>query len=315
MTDDKQKNVLLSVVVPVYGCPEMLAELHTRLVAALETLPGLFEILLVNDACPAGSWDAIKSIASHDPRVKGIDLSRNFGQHRAITAGLDCALGAWVVVMDCDLQDRPEEIPRLYAKAVEGNDIVLGRRVNRVDSRRKKLGSRFFYSLLSYLTDTRIDADICNFGIYGRPVIDAIKSMREELRFFPLLVRWVGFKSTTVEIEHAGRSGGSSGYTFSKLMKLATDTMLAYSDKPLRITIQLGGLIAIISIIFAIYVLVQALTTHIPVMGWASLMVSIWFLAGLLIMILGMIGIYLGKAYSEAKDRPLYLIREKTGHE
>jgi dolichol-phosphate mannosyltransferase len=264
----------------------------------------------VNDGCPCGSWDRILELAGSDQRVKGINLSRNFGQHHAITAGLDNASGEWTVVMDCDLQDRPEEIGALYQKALAGYDIVLGRRVQRHDGACKKYGSKLFYALLGYLTDTKIDSTLCNFGIYHRRVVDSLKTMREELRFFPLMVRWTGFRTAAISIEHAGRPNGKSGYSFRKLFQLAFNTILGFSDKPLWITVRLGALMSAVAFLFAVFVFVKATIGHIPVTGWASLMVSLWFCAGLVISILGIIGIYLGKTFDQTKGRPLYIIKE-----
>jgi polyisoprenyl-phosphate glycosyltransferase len=307
---NRERAESISVVVPVYGCPQALPELCGRLTIALSEIADRFEILLVNDACPKDSWTTIRELASRDARIRGIDLSRNFGQHNAITAGLDRADSAWVVVMDCDLQDRPEEIAPLFRKAQEGFDIVLGRRKARRDSFVKRAGSRAFYALLSYLTDTKIDGAVCNFGIYRRSVIDALKTMRERLRFFPLMVRWIGFKTATIDIDHDKRSSGGSSYTLKKLLNLGLNTVLAFSDKPLKITVQLGACMSAVAFLFALAVFFKALFTAIPVTGWASLMVSLWFLAGLVISLLGMIGIYLGKTFDETKRRPLYIIRE-----
>ena len=163
MTPDQK--IHISVVIPVYGCSSVLQELHQRLLKALLPITDSFEIIMVNDACPEDSWAEIKLLAKKDQRVIGINLSRNFGQHRAITAGLDRAAGEWVVVMDCDLQDRPEEIPKLYNKAQEGFDVVFGRRVRRKDTVLKRLGSSFFYTTLSYFTDSPMDSSIANFSI------------------------------------------------------------------------------------------------------------------------------------------------------
>jgi polyisoprenyl-phosphate glycosyltransferase len=305
------QKLMISVVVPVYGCPQGLPELHRRLISVLEPLAeNQFEVIFVNDACPNGSWKIVKELAQNDKRIKGINMSRNFGQHHAITAGLDFSKGEWIVVMDCDLQDRPEEIPSLYEKAKSGFDIVLGRRFERHDSFAKRLGSKLFCTLLGYLTDTRIDSTIGNFGIYHCKVIDSLKNMRESLRFFPLMIGWVGFKSATVDITHSDRKNGKSSYSLKKLFKLAFDGMIAFSDKPLKIVVTIGAIISVVSFVFAVYIFLRAMVVHIPVIGWASLMVSLWFIAGLVISILGVIGIYLGKTFNETKHRPLYIIQE-----
>lgn len=207
--------VTITVVVPVYGYRSSLQPLITRFEKALHELVPAHEILLIEDGCPDHSWGEIEELVKNYSSVKGVKLSRNFGQHEAITAGLSYAQGDWVVVMDCDLQDRPEEIPRLYKKAIEGYDIAFARRVYRQDSLIKKMSSRLFYGVLGYLTDTRIDATVANFGIYSRKEIQAVLSMRESLRYFPVMVRWVGFSSIGIEVKHDESVNGGTSYSFS----------------------------------------------------------------------------------------------------
>lgn len=305
-----RKPPFFTVITPVYGCAGCLEELYTRLVAALSPIDQNFEIIMVNDASPDRAWQAIGTLADRDERVRGINLSRNFGQHAAITAGLDYARGEWIVVLDCDLQDQPEEIPKLYALARQGFDIVLARRVSRQDSLIRRLSSKCFYGVLSYMTATEQDSAIANFGIYHRSVIAAISSIRESHRYFPTMVRWVGFRSTTADVSHAPRKEGKSSYNVRKALNLAFNTIMAFSDKPLRLTVRLGLAISFVSFIVALYLIYRALTGTLTVAGWASVMVSLWFLSGLIVAILGVIGTYLGRAFDEAKKRPLYIVQE-----
>ena len=249
-------------------------------------------------------------MAKDDYRVKGINLSRNFGQHYAITAGLEFASGDWVVVMDCDLQDQPEEIIKLYDKAQEGYDIVFGKRDNRQDSFLKKLGSKLFYNILSYLTDTKQDKEIANFGIYSKKSITAVLQMNDKLKYFPVMIRWVGFNSTAVKIKHAERKDGKSSYSLSSLISLSIDIMLSFSDKPLKLTVKLGFFISTFSFLISLIILIRALVTNYIVPGWASTMMSIWFLGGLIIMVLGIVGIYVGKTFNQTKDRPIYIVKD-----
>ncbi len=303
---------IISVVVPVYRAEHCLDELYLRLKEALESISPDFEIVLVEDCGGDNSWQVIERLAASDPRVRGIQFSRNFGQHYGITAGLDHCRGEWVVVMDCDLQDRPEEIPRLYAKAQEGYDIVLARRTMRQDPPLKRITSLLFYKIFSYLADIDYDGASGNFRIMSRKVVTNFRRMGEQLRFFGGLVQWLGFPATSIEVEHAERFEGNSSYTFAKLWKLATETIIAYSDKPLRIGVQFGFSMAALALCYGLFILVRALTYGSPIPGWNSLIVSLYFLGGIIIAMLGITGIYLGKTFDESKKRPLYIVRRST---
>src|SRR3990167_11207730 len=302
----------ISVIVPVYKAETSLDELYFRLKTSLEEISLDFEILLVEDCGGDRSWQIIERLAKADPRVLGIQLSRNFGQHYGITAGLDCCRGEWVVVMDCDLQDRPEEIPRLYAKAKEGYDVVLALRGKRRDSPLKRATSWLFYKVFSYLADFDYDGDSGNFRIISREVVDNLCQMREQLRFFGALVHWMGFSTTGIEVEHAERLQGKSTYTFSKLWDLAMETIIAYSDKPLRLAVKLGFSMAFLSFFYGAYLLGSTVLHGTVVPGWSSLMVSMFFIGGVIISIQGIVGIYVGKTFDETKKRPLYVVGRKT---
>ena len=287
----------------------MLDELVRRIKASLAPITDNFEIILVDDRGPDNSWDRIQAQAALDPRVRGVRLSRNFGQHRAITAGLDHSRGEWVVVMDCDLQDRPEEIPALLAHAQsKPAEIVFARRAARQDTFFKRFFSRSFYGVLSYLTDTTQDPAIANFGIYHRKVVDAVLRMRESIRYFPTMVRWVGFRTSAVNVVHAERAEGSSSYNFRSLINLALDIILAYSDNPLLLTIKLGLLVSASAFLMVLVTFIRFLTGHILVLGYTSLIISVWFFSGLLLSVLGMVGLYLGKTFEQVKNRPIYLV-------
>jgi dolichol-phosphate mannosyltransferase len=270
------------------------------------------EIVLVEDCGSDQSWKVIQGLSKADPRVKGYQLSRNFGQHYAITAGVDFCHADWVIVMDGDLQDPPEEIPRLYAKAQEGFDVVVALRKNRKFGLVKNLSSKFFYWVFSYLAELDYDTSAGNFRIMSQNVAINFRKMREELRFFPALMHWMGFRQGSIDIEHADRLVGKSSYTYLKLIRLAAHAIIAYSDKPLRLAIKLGFAVTGVSFMFGIYIVYRALFLGIPVTGWASLIVSIYLLGGIIIAILGIIGTYLGKTFEQTKQRPLYIIREIT---
>lgn len=305
----------ISVVIPVYKAENCLDELYIRLKVALEIISQDFEIVLVEDCGGDNSWQIIERLAALDPRVLGIQFSRNFGQHYGITAGLDHCHGDWVVVMDCDLQDRPEEIPRLYAKAQEGYDIVLALRGKRQDPLLKRITSWLFYKLFSYLADIDYNGDSGNFRIMSRKVVENFCLMRERLRFFGGLIQWMGFPTTSIEVEHAKRFEGNSTYTFVKLWNLAAETIIAYSDKPLRLSVSLGFLMAFFSFCYGSYVLIRALVYGVPVQGWSSLIISLYFIGGIIIAMIGTVGIYLGKTFDESKKRPLYIVNRMTQYD
>ena len=304
---------LLSVVSPVYRAENILPELVRRIQAGLVAITEDYEIILVEDRGPDNSWDRIQEQAARDPRVRGVRLSRNFGQHKAITAGLAHAKGEWIVVMDCDLQDQPEEIPALYHHAVQENyDLVFARRVERQDTWLKRAGSQAFYSVLSYLTGTQLDPAIANFGIYHRRVIDAVLAMGDSIRYFPTMVRWVGFRAGGRAVEHAERPEGASSYNLRRLINLALDIILAYSDKPLRLTVKLGLGISAAAFGLVLITLFRALLGYHWEPGYVSLIISIWFFSGLILSVLGMVGLYLGKTFEQVKNRPIYLVDVRT---
>jgi len=305
--------VEISVVVPVYGCNSCLPSLCKRIESTLSGVVDSYEVILVDDASPDNSWQTIQKLADRDPFIiKGIRLSRNFGQHYAITAGLSYTKGNWVVVMDCDLQDQPEMISLFYKTAKNGYDVVVGIRKNRNDPLFKKMMSRFFYKIYGHLTGTHIKNDIGNFGIYSKKVIENVSRFKEQNRSFGLFVLWLGFSRTEIEIVHSKRSSGKSTYTLNKMLQLAFDSIIAHSNKPLKYTVQLGFLLSFFSILYAVWLLVRNLLWKTPIAGWASTMVSMYFLSGLIIGSIGMLGLYIGKIFDETKRRPLFIIDKTT---
>lgn len=304
------RHVDLSVVSPVYGCAGCLEDLCDRLRATLAPLQVAFEIILVCDASPDGSWPRIRELASGDTRIAGICLARNAGQHNAISAGLEHAHGERVVVMDCDLQDAPEAIPTLYAKAQAGYDVVFARRTGRRDSWSKRFFSRAFYRTLGYLTGTRYDAATANFGIFSARAVRAVNAMRERGRFFPLMVRWAGFPEATVPVEHAARAVGTTSYSFGKLLRLALDIVLSYSDKPLRLVAKAGVVFALVAFVLAIWSVYRFLHGDVAVAGYTSIMASIWLLGGVSTFSIGVVGLYVGRVFNDTKQRPYYAVRE-----
>ena len=306
------EQIHISVVTPVYGCTASLGKLYERLKTTLEKITGNFEIIMVNDSSPDNAWEVITTLAEKDSRIKGINLSRNFGQHRAITAGLDYAQGDWVVVMDCDLQDQPEEIIKLYDKAQDGFDIIFGKRKYRKDSVLKRLSSRTFYFFYNYFTDNSANGEIGNFSIISQNVVQELRKFSEENRPYALLINWVGFKRCEIDIQHDARAMGHSSYTFIKLVHLATDIIISHSNKPLKLSIIVGFFLSVFSLLYAIWLILRYYFYDSAVEGWTSTMVSIFFMGGLIIFNLGVIGLYVGKIYNETKRRPYYIIKDKT---
>lgn len=301
----------ISVVSPVYCCADCLRALCARLAEAFSTLGKDYEIILVDDASPDDAWPVLRELCAADPRIKAIALSRNFGQHYAIAAGIEHAVGRWLVVLDCDLQDRPEEIVRLYAKAQEGFDVVFAERETRQDGWFKRSSSRLFIALLNYLSGANYDYRTANFGIYSRAVIDAVRSMGDRSRFFPVMVRWTGFRKTSIPVRHDARSNGGSSYTLRKLLRLALDIMLSYSDKPLRLVATLGIIVSIIALAMTGFSLYRYLHGDVSVAGYTSLIASMWLLAGVILFCMGIIGLYVGRVFENVKSRPIFIVRDR----
>lgn len=301
---------LISVVVPVYGSADVLGELFERTRETIKSITADFEFIFVNDASPDHAWDVIKKLKLSDERIRGINLSRNFGQYPALTAGLQASRGEWIVVMDCDLQDLPEAIERMYKKAQEGFYVVVGSRQERHDSNFRLFASKSFYSLLSYTTGRHHDRTLANFGIYHRRVIDAVLSIGDHMRYFSVMVRWVGFRTAVIPVQHAPRKGGTSGYSFVKLFSLATDIILAYSEKPLRMIIKLGTLLTFVAGVYLVFATTNNFDNHF-ILSSKILVGSLWLIFGLLTMVLGLIALYIGKIFEEAKKRPIYIVQEE----
>ena len=305
------KSIQVSIVSPVYRAELIIEKLVSEIQKVMAEMKVSYEIILVDDRSPDHSWDVMKKIAASNNEVKSVRLSKNFGQHPAIMAGISLANGEWIVVMDCDLQDQPKEIIKLFNKANEGFDIVLAQREDRKDGFLKKLSSKLFSIIYSYLTETKFDNSIANFGIYNKKVIHQVNEMNDYIKSFPLFINWVGFTSTSIRVEHAERESGKSSYTFSKLLSLAFNTIISFSNKPLKLFVKFGLLISLCSFAFGVYTIIRYFTGHILVLGYSSLIVSIWFLFGILITVIGVVGIYIGKIFDQSKGRASYIIEEK----
>lgn len=302
----------ISVVSPVYGCRGCLEDLLDRIARTLEPRNQSFEVILVDDASPDGAWSRIVELAATRPWLLGIRLARNFGQHYAIAAGIEHAKGNVVVVMDCDMQDVPEEIPKLIDSLGNGIEVAFAQRSDRQDNWRKRLGSWAFFHVLSWLTGVSQDHTTANFGAYSRKIIDEVNTMPERERCFPLMVKWTGFRSVSVPTLHGPRSEGQSSYTLKRLLRLAVGIVLSYSDKPLRLVVRLGIAFSGIAFAMAMLSVIRYLRGDTQVAGFTSIIASIWLLGGATIFCLGIIGLYLGRLFVDVKGRPYYIVAEHT---
>jgi glycosyltransferase involved in cell wall biosynthesis len=299
----------ISVVSPVYKAPKILPELVARLEKSLSNITSSFEVILVDDGCPWDSWSVIEDLSNDFKFIKGIKLSRNFGQHYAITAGLDYAKGEWVVVMDCDLQDQPEEIISLYRNCTERKlDVLVASSLNRNHNHIKNITSRLYRVIFNFMTAANLERGIGNFGIYNKKVIEAVRNMGDSVKVFPVLVKWVGFNRGVLVLEREARNNGKSSYTFLKLVQLSIDMGLAFSDKILKLGLFLGLFTSTIAFIYAVYTLLKYFQGGVTVPGYTSLLITVLLFTGLIMTFLGVLGLYISKIFQKVKNRPSYII-------
>jgi polyisoprenyl-phosphate glycosyltransferase len=300
----------IAVIVPVYMGAALAQQLCARLTATLESITPKFSIILVDDRAPDNAWSIITELCSRDPRIKGIQLSRNFGQHYALTAGIDHAHAQWYVVMDCDLQDAPEDISLLYAKVLEGFDMAVASRRKEGHGMLKRLGSRLFYRMFSILAGFELDWTVGNFRIFSNQMAEGFRDMREQMRCLPASLSVMGFEVGEVEVPHHPRPHGQSSYTLRKLIRLASAMVLAHSQMPLKLVMFSGLVVAVLSMLVGFAITIAALFDVFSVTGWASLIVSVFAVGGFQIFMTGVVGIYVGKCLEESKRRPLYFVRD-----
>jgi glycosyltransferase involved in cell wall biosynthesis len=306
-----------TIIIPIHNEEENIPELYNRLSSVMEGLcgregypPDAFEVLMVDDGSKDRSWQLILGLHEKDPRVKGMSFSRNFGHHIALTAGLDHARGDAVILMDGDLQDPPEEIPKLYDTFLKGYDVVYGIRRKRRDTLFKRLTSFLFWGMLRRLSGVDIPENQTMLRILSRRVVDVLRDMREYARFIHGMMAWTGFRVTTLEIEHSERTKGKSKYNIPRLFKLAFHAVTSFSTVPLRLAIYTGLLSSFLSLAVGLYFIYKKIFYNIPVLGYASIIISIFFVGGVQLLMLGIFGEYLGRTYQEVQRRPLYILRE-----
>lgn len=304
----------LTVISPCFRDEENLDELCRRITCVCDGLDVCYEILLVDDGSPDGTWQKIQELSTRNSRIVGIRLSRNFGHQLAVTAGLSKARGERVLIIDSDLEDPPELLPRMMALMDKGADNVYGRRLSRRGVRLwKKISYRLFYSLLSFLAGCEIPPDTGDFRLISRRIVDTVNRMPEQHRFLRGMISWTGFRQVAIEYHRDARFAGASGYTLSKLFRFAIDGITSFSIQPLRIATLLGIATGLLSLLFAAYIASSTLLHGQPVAGWASLMVTVLFVGSLQLFVIGIIGEYLGRLFLESKGRPLFLVAEETG--
>jgi|1048.fasta_scaffold01774_2 glycosyltransferase involved in cell wall biosynthesis len=302
----------ISVISPVYGCKDCLSSLCDRLDKVLSSISPNYEIILVNDASPDEAWTEIVDLSKKNSKIKGINFSRNFGQHYAISAGFDYAVGDWIIVMDCDLQDQPEEIVKLYNKTKEGFDIVYGTSFFRgKNSFLRTILRKTYFKIYDILAQNNFKTETLSFYIMSADVKNSIILFRESARHISSLLRYVGFKIIGIEIKHLERTIGNSSYSFSKRMALAYTGIIAYSSILLKMSFVLGFLISIFSFSTGIVLIVNKFSGNYAIDGWVSIVTLILFSTGLILSFLGIFGMYLEKMFLEVKNRPLYIIRDK----
>ena len=300
----------LSVVSPVYRGEKMLSELVERIHKAISPLTDDYEIVLVNDSSPDNSWERISEICAVDKKVKGINLSHNFGQPYAITAGLTYAKGDYVAVIDCDLQNKPEDLPAMYKKALEGYDVVSARRVVREDTFMKRMSSAIFHVVYDFLSGFDTDRAVAEFGIYSKKIVKVYCSIPEYSRSFVELIHTLGFKKTTVDVLHDHRLEGKSSYNLYRLLKLSYNSIISNSNRPLHLAVALGLIMSILSFLMAIYNIFAKFWGLNEVAGYTSTIFSIWFVGGLLLLMMGVLGLYIGKIFDQVKGRPVFIVSD-----
>jgi dolichol-phosphate mannosyltransferase len=309
--DAKRNELLISVVSPVYQAEACLEEFHRRLNAALSGITDDYEIILVDDGSFDSSWDRITELAQRESRLRGLRLSRNFGQHLAIAAGLAASRGNYVIVMDCDLQDPPEMIRELVEKANQGYDVVCTVRRSRSASLFRRSASRLFYLLTKFLSSPYVRPNSNTLSLIKRKVVKAYLRTFDRYTPYPFIVNWLGFRATYLEMDHGRRVAGSSSYTFMKLVRLALNGLVAQSTRLLHISTVIGLLFSLMSVLQIIYIIQLKLrTTVLP--GWASVMAVIWLVGGTILFSLGVIGLYLTRMFEQTQNRPPFVIDEST---
>jgi glycosyltransferase involved in cell wall biosynthesis len=310
----KQSAVKYSVIVPMYNEEEVIEHTYERLKLVMDNTNESYELIFVNDGSKDRTVELVSMFCDFDPNVRLINFSRNFGHQIAISAGMDYAQGDAIVVIDADLQDPPEVIIDMIAKWKEGFEVVYGKRLKRKgETLFKKMTAKLFYRTLRSLTNVDIPVDTGDFRLIDRKVCDVLRGLKEKNRFVRGLVSWIGFNQTMVEYEREERFAGETKYPLKKMIAFALDGITSFSYKPLKIATYIGFTLSISSFLYLLVVIFQKLFTGTTIAGWASIVAVNLLFNGIILMLLGIIGEYIGRIYDESKNRPLYIVREAQG--
>jgi dolichol-phosphate mannosyltransferase len=308
-------SAVISVVVPIFNEQENLPELRRRLIAALEQTGEAWELVLVNDGSRDRSPEIIRQFHAEDPRIKLVDLSRNFGHQPAVTAGVHHARGDCVILIDGDLQDPPEVIPEMVKQWRAGSQVVLGERSSRTDSGARGIGFKLFYPILRAMTDLPSAPDAGIFGLMDRRVVNEFNKLPERNRFIPGLRSWLGFKQTSVVYDRTDRAAGKPKQTLRRLIHYAMDAIFSFSYRPLRWVTYMGLMVSTVTFGLALWYIFDFFYHRKPITGFTTTIVCVLFLGGVQMIAIGILGEYIGRIYEEIKQRPLYVVREKLGVE
>ena len=311
---DEKDNGLVSLVAPMYNEEEVIGLFFATVEEILDKAKIPYEVICVNDGSTDNTLSSLKGYSESDPRIKIVNLSRNYGKEVALTAGLDHARGAAVIPIDCDLQDPPDLIPKMYEKWREGYQVVLAKRIDRAsDSPGKRFSSSLFYKMITKISDIDIPENVGDYRLLDRQVVNALKEFPERSRFMKGLFASLGFRQTTVDYLRPERAAGTTKWNYWKLYKLAIEGIISFTSFPLKIWSYLGATMALGASIYAIYLIVKTVVLGIDVPGYASLRVVILFSSSAILICLGVIGEYLSRIFIEVKQRPLYIVMEKVG--
>ncbi len=310
----KDREIQYSVIVPLFNEEQVIHETYKRLKQVMDPLEEAYEILLVNDGSRDHTYEIAKSLCNKDKNIKLLSFSRNFGHQLAITAGMDNSAGNAIIVIDADLQDPPEVIPRMIEKWKEGYDVVYGKRLKRKgETFFKKASAKLFYRLLRSMTEVDMPVDTGDFRLIDRKVCDALKKLPEHSRYVRGLISWLGFKQTGVEFVREERFAGETKYPFKKMLKFAADAITSFSYKPLKAAIYTGTAVSVLSLGYLVFLILGKIFTGLQIPAWTFLAALSLMLNGFVLLVIGVAGEYIGRIYEEVKGRPLYMIEEKVG--